>query len=193
MKRNLVLTVLLGLLVWGGWLLERHNGFRKMGVLVPSDWEKVVAIEMPEVVLKKVAGRWMVPGTGRLVDVGKVKELWGAWGKIEREREVTGQGIPRKQAFPTHSDRLAVQFEEGRLEIVLGSKLRFDRSFYLETVDTRDSVKSVRWWIARDHGGEPGIYNVKTVYRSSAQYQKIKSLLRLKADDFYPDAPKERT
>ena len=91
-------------------------------------------------------------------------------------------GVRRSHVLPTV---LIIHHGQDRLEILLGSQLHFDQAFYLETVEIRNGHKRVRQWIARDVSSEPGIYNVKTVYRSPVKYQRLKSLLRLKAGDFY--------
>ena len=184
MKRNLVLVVLLGGLLWSAWYWE-HRDQKVEGIFGTVHWEDIVSIEMPEVTLKKMDDKWIVSDTGGKVDVEKVKALWGVLGNIWTEREITDQGVSQPEAFPPASQRLIIHFDRGRVEMLLGNKLSFDQSFYLETVNVRGEVKSVRRWIARDTSPEPGIYNAKTVYRSPAKYQRIKSLLQLKADDFH--------
>ena len=184
MKRNLVLLSVLGLMLGVAWYGD-HREKEVSGVFGFAPWEEVDAIHIPGVALKKLQGRWLAFDKGaRPVDVEKVQELWGALGKIWTEREITDSGVAREEAFPSASDRFIIHFGERRLEILLGNRLPFDQSFYLETVEIREDGRLTRQWIARDTSPEPGIYNVKTVYRSPAKYQRLKSLLELKADDF---------
>ena len=186
MKRNLVLGALLAGLLGVVWY-RQHREQEVSGVFGTADWVEVVAMEIPGVVLKKGEDGWVVSDTGRKVDVEKVRELWRALARVRTERDITDQDILRGEAFPRDSDRFVIGFDGRRLEILLGSKLHFDRSFYLETVDVRNGRESIRRWIARDTSSEPGIYNVKTVHRSPAKYRRLKFLLQLKADDFYKE------
>ena len=186
MKRNIFLAVLLGALIWGLWLQE-HRPREVPGVFGFVSWEDLVAIETPGVALKRDGAGWVVSKSGRKVDGEKVRELWSALRTIGTEREITDQNILRSEAFPASSERLILRDGKGgRMEMVLGNKLRFDRSFYLETVEMRDGRQSIRRWVARDHALEPGVYNVKTVHRSAAKYQRLKLLLQLTEDAFYP-------
>ena len=184
MKRNLVLLTLLGGLLWLAWHWE-HGNQKVEGIFGKARWEEIVAIEMPSVTLKKVKKKWVVSGTEREADIEKVKAVWEALGMIFTEREITNQNIPQNEAFPQPSERFVIHLSQSRVEIVLGNILQFDQSFYLKTVDIRGGEKSTRQWVARDVSTELGIYNVKTVYRSPAKYQRLKSLLRLKADNFF--------
>ena len=189
MKRNVLFGMLLVVLLWGAWYWE-HRSVEVPGVLGSFSWKELSAIEISGVILKKVENRWLAIESGREVDAEKVRELWDALGMLRTERELTGGNILRSEKFPSSSDRLVIRLPRGRLEILLGSKLRFNQSFYLETVEVRDDKESTRQWVARDHSSEPGIYNVETVHRSSAKYQRLKSLFQLKEEDFYS---KERT
>ena len=167
-------------MLWVAWYGEQR-GKEEVGVLGVATWEGVTAIRMPGVVLEKLHDKWMA--SGKEVDESKVKELWTALERIQTERDITDSDVLRDDAFPRTSDRFVIEFNGDRLEILLGSQLPFDQSFYLETVGI-EGGKGARQWIAQDISPEPGIYNVKTVYRSSAKYQRLKSLLQLKADDF---------
>ena len=86
MKRNVILGVVLVLMLWGGWYGE-HREKEVPGALGAVDWEEVVAIKIPSVVLKKLPNGWVEAEKGKEVDGDKVQELWTAIGEyLDRER-----------------------------------------------------------------------------------------------------------
>ena len=180
--------------VWG--LVYGAAGTRGAGIIRNGDVAQVKAIHIPAAALTKMQGKWVVSGArdDKKVDQEKVEDLWAVLGNIRTEREITDNDILHQELFPRTSDRFTILFDGGRLEILLGNRLRFDQSFYLETVEIRDGEeKQTRQWIARDTSPEPGIYNVKTVYRSPAKYQRLQSLLKLKLTTSTFRRDRERT
>ena len=186
MRRNLFLLALVGILLWGAWYRE-HRVEEVPGVFGFVHWDEIVSLETSGAVLKKESDRWVAAGSGREVDGEKIRELWSVLQMVGTEREITNEDILLSEAFPPSSERLVIHFKQGRLEMLLGRKLRFSDSFYLKTVDIRHDRRTIRRWVAQDHSLEPGIYNVKTVHRSPVKYQRLKSLLQLKENEFYKE------
>lgn len=90
------------------------------------------------------------------------------------QKEVERVGIPNY--IPDPSIRMSFIFEKGEMTFILGKKLDYDQSFYMQII--RDNKSQVV--IVNDESPDPGVYQSDEEYKKSdAKYQRIQMVFLL--------------
>ncbi|OFZ73367.1 MAG: hypothetical protein A2451_04495 [Bdellovibrionales bacterium RIFOXYC2_FULL_39_8] len=102
--------------------------------------------------------------------------------KVKRyftEREIKDKS--RLDYFPEDNNEILFYFESGEVAFVLGKKLDFDQTFYME-IQSRDRRQ---WAVAYDSSENSGPYNAEEESNNPGRYNRIKHVLNLDEGFFY--------
>jgi hypothetical protein len=90
------------------------------------------------------------------------------------QKEVERVGI--QNYIPDPSMQMSFKFEKGEITFILGKKLEYDQSFYMQII--RDQKSQVV--IANDESPDPGVYQNDEQYKKSdAKYQRLQMVFLL--------------
>ncbi|MCR9203456.1 MAG: hypothetical protein NXH75_02695 [Halobacteriovoraceae bacterium] len=152
-------------------------------LLDPVALGELKGIILPEVEIAKQGEQYLLLKTGELVDSRKIDWFMNILSKIKMRRVLPKSEWKEKERelfFPNDSEKMIFAFQNGKVSFLLGSKLEFDRSFYME-VEDGEKVSRV---IAFDDGNLDAVYNEGDGHRSDHYYRRFQSLFYLKADFF---------
>ncbi len=90
--------------------------------------------------------------------------------------------------IPDPSKKMTFMFEKGAITFILGKKLEYDQSFYMEVIQNSEDQKDQKSQIAiiNDESADPGIYQNDDDYKKSdAKYRRLEMLFLLTNKYFY--------
>lgn len=190
MKKNLILFLIavgLGLLTYFYQELpdrkEVEEKEKRGALLDPEALGELKGIGLPEVKITKQGEQYLLPLTGELVDERKIEWFMNILSKIKMRRLLPDENwtaSKRKEFFPSDEERMEFIFQNGRVTFLLGKKLEFDRSFYIEV----DDGKKVSRVVAIDSGVMDAVYDKEAGHRADHYYRRFQSLFYLKPDFF---------
>lgn len=187
MKRNIVLAAALVVLLGIGYGLDKFTVTDGPAAVLPISLGRMLEIKTPYLRLTG-KGEEYVTASGRRADPAKVQEFLDILAGIRVVREIpTGRvdSKNRSEFFPNGMEKFAFRFASAGVEFLIGNKIDFSRSFYVEVASVfADGAKKVRQFVAEDVSPEPGIYRASIVHRSPAKYDRLKGLLYLKEEAF---------
>lgn len=184
MKKNLILFfIAVGLATFTYFFqeLKDREAFEeaeKRGVLL--DLEKLGALkgfQLPKASLTKQGDQYLL-SSGELADERKIDWFMKILGGIRMKRKIPSDDwTPEKRAqfFPNDDEKMEFIFEKGRVSFLLGKKLDFDQSFYMEVYDGKITSRVV----AFDAGEMETIYDKDQGHRSDHRYRRFQSLFYL--------------
>jgi len=144
------------------------------------------SFETPNVVIKIEQGQYKLVDGDRdyPADRKKIHKIFKLLGNIRGKRVLSvdlKKSKNRKEFFPDENQKFIFNFKNDKIIFILGKKLNFDQSFYLEV----QQGKVIKYLVAHDIGANEGIYQEKDFHRNANKYLRLKSILFLKADFFY--------
>ncbi len=122
----------------------------------------------------------------KLADRSLVEFVFQILGGIKAKRFLTPDEIAGKERsvfIPNEKLKFTILFEKGTLTYVLGKKLDFDRSFYMEIHNSLTGKKTMA--IAYDVTPDEAPKSESEFHRSSEKYDRLLTLLSLPEDYFY--------
>ncbi len=91
--------------------------------------------------------------------------------RVLEKSEIEKLGL--EHFFGDSSPRLDLQFTNDSLELILGKKLEFDRTFYMKVIRNRKE----QYIIARDIAPRQGFYFKENEHRTSFSYLNLKEMM----------------
>ena len=190
MKRNLILLALaigLGSFTYYyqelGDRQEREEEKHKGMLLDPAVLGELKAFRLPEVDITKQGDQYLFPDSGGLADERKVDWFFSILSGIRAKRIIPKEKweqSKRSEFFPNDNEEMTFIFENGQVTFLLGKKLEFDRSFYIE-VKNGEKVSHV---VAFDSGPLDTAYEKKEGHRADHHFRRFQSLFYLSKDFF---------
>lgn len=200
MKKNglflLILAVLLGITYYAheSGDVRRKTAFQKKHQLFkPELLGEMMRFENKVATIVKKDQRLYLEEQAFLVDQRQFQAMSEVLAQIQAvrflEKEELAE-IDRALLFPRDDDRLKFAFEGGEVEYLIGEKLAFDQTFYLEIrwryKGEEDQIQTV---IARDASPEQGVYFQETYHNTDQKYRKLVTLLYLDQQVFSEKRP----
>lgn len=190
MRRNLILLFLaigLGSFTYYyqelGDRQEREDEKNKGMLLDPTILGELKAFRLPEVDITKQGDQYLFPDSGELADERKVDWFFSILSGIRSKRIISKEKweeSKRSEFFPNDNEEMTFIFENGRVTFLLGKKLEFDRSFYIE-VKNGDKVSQV---VAFDSGPLDTVYEKQDGHRADHHFRRFQSLFYLSKEFF---------
>ena len=81
----------------------------------------------------------------------------------------------RQEFFPDEKRKMIFYFEKGKISFLLGNKIYFDQSFYMEVTNQARSYQI----IAYDSAPMRGIYQASQAHRHDLKYKRFRALFDL--------------
>ncbi|MCK5883876.1 MAG: hypothetical protein KAG61_09320 [Bacteriovoracaceae bacterium] len=122
----------------------------------------------------------------KLVDRSLIEFVFDILGGIKAKRFLTPDDIAGKERssfIPDESLKFTFLFEKGTLTYVMGSKLEFDRSFYMEIHNSLTGEKTMV--VAYDITADETPHLKEIFHRSSEKFNRLLALLALPENYFY--------
>lgn len=157
---------------------EAFEEAEKRGMLL--DIEKLGELkgfQLPKVSLTKQGEHYLLT-SGEMADERKIDWFMKILSGIRMKRTLPDNDwTPQKRAqfFPGEEEKIEFVFENGRVSFLLGKKLDFDQSFYMEVFDGKKFSRVV----AFDAGEMETIYDKEQGHRSDHRYRRFQSLFYL--------------
>lgn len=190
MKRNLTLLIILIALLSLAYYLEEYRVRVRIAkeindskIAPDFSFEQLTSIKTPLFEISKSGDKFVIKGEKQAVKKEKLKQYVEILDNLKIAKHIPKGEVSKKNRaayFDNDIDRLSLSFGNKNVEILIGKKLDFDQSFYVEIKKGQD----VRHAIVEDMTSEPTIYNPKEVYRSSAKYNRLKRTLYLQSEFF---------
>ena len=119
------------------------------------------------------------------VDEDSLNEVFYVLSRIKIKRFFTEEEIKEKKRedyFPSgEKNKITFFFEAGKLDFVLGKKLDFDQTFYMEITNKEKKM----WVVAFDSSANPEVYNLAEAHNHSGKYNRIMAVLNLDESFYY--------
>lgn len=189
MKRNLILFAIACALAAFTYFFqelkdrEQYTEEQKRGLLLdPQKLGELKGFKLPSITLSKQGNKYLL-ASGEIADERKVDWFMTILAGIKMKRvlpESEWDPSKRDQFFPNNEEKVEFVFENGRVTFLLGQKLTFDQSFYMEVVNGEEVSRVV----AFDSGPMETIYDKEQGHRSDHRYRRFQSLFYLKPDFF---------
>lgn len=201
MKKNaLYFAILIALLSITYYLHEsgdirRAQAFQdKHQLFQPDKLGELLAFENKVTTLVKKEGDFYLKDLDFLVDQTQFESLSQTLSHIQAVRFLEPEELAqldRALLFPRPEDKLRFRFSQGEVEYLIGEKLAFDQTFYLEVrwryhEGQEEKVQTV---IARDASPERGVHFEQTFHRSDQKYRRLLALLYLDQQVFAQRSP----
>ena len=194
MKGNLLLLIILGLLISIAYFSEERTEQARLEqeklaaqLYDPSRFGALQGLETPTTKILKGGEYYYTAKDYRISDPKIVEKVFDILSNVKSRRHLTPQevkALDRKVLFPDDNALFTFYFEKGNLSYLLGRKLDFDRSFYMEIRNSLTGLSHVV--IAYDQTADEGAYPEEIFHRSPEKYNRLVSLLRL-PDQFFHD------
>lgn len=191
MKKNLILFFIalsLGIFTYFFQELEdRHkfNEAEKRGTLLdPVALGELKGFSLPNIKITKQGEQYLLL-SGEIVDERKVDWFMTILAGIKMKRVLPKEPLKqteRENFFPDENERVEFHFEKGKVTFVLGKKLDFDQSFYMEVINGSE----VSHVVAFDSAPLDTIYDKAEGHRSDHRYRRFQSIFYLD-EDFFRD------
>jgi hypothetical protein len=153
------------------------------GVLLdPKKLGELKSIHLPKVSLRRQGKQYLL-SSGEIADERKIDWFMNILAGIRTRRVIpkdTWDESNRSQFFANNNEKMEFQFEKGRVSFLLGKKLDFDQSFYMEVINGNDATQVV----AFDAGDMETIYDKEQGHRSDHRYRRFQSLFYIDAAFF---------
>ncbi|MEC7277266.1 MAG: hypothetical protein VXV96_13190 [Bdellovibrionota bacterium] len=183
----LVIAILLGVFTYFFQELQDREDYkneqRKGQILNPEELGEIKGFSLPQVDLIKQGDQFLFPESGELVDERRVEWFMKILAGVKIKRVIPKeqwQNKKREDFFDDEEKKIEFIFHGQSVSFLLGKKLDFDRSFYME-VTTQEKTELV---IAFDSGDHEAIYDKSQAHRSDHHYQRILSLINLDKNFF---------
>lgn len=162
--------------------LERHQLFN------PERLGSIVSFSNVNATVLKREGTYYVRDLGLEVDEEKMNEAFALLVPIQAKRFLEDEELEQMNldiAFPHEHYTLTFTFENGRVEYLIGEKLKFGQDFYLRLRwQEGDREEVTQYLIATDTSPSEGIYSQETYHLSDRKYMRLLSLVFLEEDFF---------
>ena len=192
MKRNLLLfivTVTLGIFTYFFQEVPQRAAFeeeKKKGVVLdPDALGELSGFELPRVGIEKQGAPFFITKSRHLVDSRKIDWFMNILSNIKIKRIISSKEWDESQRtsfFPNKTEKMIFKFKKGKVTFLLGKKLDFDQSFYMEVNDGKKTSRV----IAFDDGQLESVYNKEDGHRNDHRYRRFRSLFYLN-EGFFRD------
>lgn len=196
-KNNLILLVVLVLsLIITYFLIEKRNfdknnsldreakilNFDKLGEIKRFTTQKADIV--------KEGDNYLMKATRYPVNKKRLDEVFAVLSNIKNKSLVPFnevQKVGKKFYIPDDQMKLGFYFESETVFFILGKKLEFDQSFYMEIVRETSNGTESALVVAYDSSLDNGVYQSEDeMKRSSAKYRRLQALFFL-GESFYND------
>jgi hypothetical protein len=184
LKKNLILffvALSLGVFTYFFQELEDRQDYdesEKRGTLLdPQALGELKGFSLPGVKISKQGTQYLLL-SGEIVDERKVDWFMSILSGIKMKRVLPKDSLTessRENFFPEENEKVEFLFEKGKVTFILGKKLDFDQSFYMEVING-DEINHV---VAFDSGPLDTVYEKKEGHRSDHRFRRFQSLFYL--------------
>ncbi len=194
MKKNLILLVILsGLLALTYWY-EEIGGEKRLSktkqakaIFQNKNLGSLKGIKFPKFDLVLKEGKYYTKASNYPVDKRKIDKIIEVLSSMEVISIIDKENIkaPRNNFFSQEDLIFTFQFERGEISYKLGAKLEVSSDFYVEVGYLGENNLVV----ARDTTPQYGVYQEKSLERSSQKYDRLKFILGLREKDLFDTNP----
>lgn len=194
MKKNLILLIILaGSLVFTYWYEELGGEKKRLSqkqakaLFQNKNLGELKAIKFPKFNLILKDGKYFTKENNYPADKKKTEKIIEVLSALEVVSIIDKEKIksPRKYFFPQEDLYFSFEFERGELSYRLGAKLDYSQEFYVE-VGLGNEKNLV---VAKDSTPQYGVYQEKSLERSSQKYDRFKYILSLREKDLFDTNP----
>ncbi len=194
MKKNLILlSILTALLTFTYWF-EEIGGTKRLtkekqekALFQNKNLGSLTEINFPKFGLILKNGKYFTKGQNYPGDKRKIDKIISVFSAMEVVSVIEKEKIrtPRKHFFPQEDLMFSFKFERGELIYRLGAKLEYSQDFYIEVIygDQKNLL------VVRDGSPQYGVYQEKSLERSSQKYDRLKFILALREKDLFDTHP----
>ena len=157
---------------------------RKKNQLVDAaQFQNILAIKTVKASLVFTKNTIVTEKNKTKVDKKKVREFYQKLTSLRVKRSLERPEVEKlglEHFFNDFSQRIHLQFKENSLDLVLGKKLEFDRTFYMKITKNRKE----RYAIVKDIAPRQGLYFKENAHRTSFAYLSLKEMMN-RDDTFF--------
>jgi hypothetical protein len=191
-NKNLLLLLLLiigiALTYWfeeKGTADKRNEAKTHYSILDARELGDLKAIRSIKLNMKKAGEAYTAADNNLELSTKKVNEFFAILAGLKTKNSISNSDVSkvgRKFYIADENMKMNFQFRNGELEFILGNKLDYDQSFYMEI--TRNGKRQM--FVVNDESPDPGVYtNEKEYNKSAAKYKRLKMIFMLTNVYFY--------
>lgn len=192
MKLNLILGIVLALLLTFtyffeevGYIRDKQQEEESRRLFDKNKLGKLLEIRTMNASLKRKGNIFYLAGSEFPADAVSIQKIFDILSQIKINRYLKKDEIREKDYslfIPDTSRKMVFTFEKSELTFILGSKLEFSTSFYMEVRNNNERNLILAW----DTSAKKGVYDTKKAHLTSEKYDRLKNIFKL-TNDFFMD------
>ena len=167
-----------------GEISKQKEKDRRGKFFTPEKWGKIVGLSTPKIKIAKKGTYYYDLKTNQKISESHLHSFLKEISTLRIQKSLQEGQIHsenRQEFFPDENQKIIFSFEKETASLLLGNKLNFAQSFYLEVT----KGNKTRQIIAYDTKVAQGVYKKNNAHRHSLKYQRLKGLYELRPNDFY--------
>jgi hypothetical protein len=161
----------------------------KNRLLDPSELGELLGFKTPNIHILKEKGIFILSTSRHAINKGSLQKFFDLLGQIKVQRILKDSEYrkeKRKDYFPNEIEKFDFSFSTGKVSFLMGKKLSFSRTFYVEVTNPQGIKTQV---VAHDPSILEGVYSDHSAEVTDEKYRRLKSLLFLDSNFFMDKRP----